>query len=165
MKRLRGLRCAYCNVRFSGMDAKKYEHARTVECPQLTKLKLLPQCMHIELHHLLYLLAMQKTDYDLDISLESDNSNAEQTRLVFRGEFKVDKSRLTNTDNNFFKDQSTLQSNDQKTQIYGQNLNKGRLLKIYWNFFNRFFTPDNNCTCRILCRCGSCNPLSKLITD
>ena len=46
---------------------------------QMTKMKLMPLCMYIELHDLMYLLALQKGDYDVDISLESDNSNVEQT--------------------------------------------------------------------------------------
>ena len=50
--------------------------------------------MYIELHDLLYILALQKGDYDVDISLESDNSNAEETTTqVLRGEFKTDKNR------------------------------------------------------------------------
>ena len=69
---------------------------------RLTKLKLLPICMYIELHDLLYFLALQKEDYDVEISLESGNSNAEQTRQVLRGEFKTDKNRLTKADDNFF---------------------------------------------------------------
>ena len=45
--------------------------------------------MYIELHDLLYLLPLQKGDYDVGISLVSDNSNAEQTRQVLRREFKT----------------------------------------------------------------------------
>ena len=121
---------------------------------RLTKLKLLPLCMYIELHDLLYLLALQKGDYDVDISLESDNSNAEQTRQVLRGELKTDKHRLTKTEDNFFHRTKTLSNQMiRKYKSYGQHLNKDRLLKIYCNFFHRFFTPDNKCTWRILCRC------------
>ena len=43
---------------------------------RLTKLKLLTLCMYIESHDLLYLLESQKGEYDVDISLESDNLNA-----------------------------------------------------------------------------------------
>ena len=72
---------------------------------------------------------------------------------------------MTKTDDNFFHRTKALHNQMiRKYKIYGHYLNKDRLLKIYWNCFNRFFTPDSNCTWRILCRCGSCNPMSKLIT-
>ena len=121
--------------------------------------------MYIELYDLMYLSALQKGDCDVEISLKSDNSNAEQTRQVLRGEFKTYKNRLNKTNDNFFHRTKALYNQMiRKYKIYGQYRNKDRLLTIYWNFFNRFFTPDNKCTWRILCRCGSCNPMSKLIT-
>ena len=95
---------------------------------RLTNLILLPLCMYIELHYLLYLLALQKRYYDAAISPESDNSNAEQTRQVLRGEFKSDENRLTKIEDNNIHRTKAVQSNDQKIQK---------------NFFNRFFTPNN----------------------
>ena len=66
--------------------------------------------MYIELHDLLYILALQKGDYDVDISLESEHSNVEETTTqVLRGEFKTDKNRLAKTENNFFHRTKTLQ--------------------------------------------------------
>ena len=127
---------------------------------RLTNLKLLPLCLYIELHDLLYLLAIMRGDYDTTIDLQE--KPPETTRQDTRGEFKIAKSRLQKTDDNFFRRTKSLYNLVIKVyKDYGQYLNKQTLLKIY-NFFEKSFAENNKCTWRILCRCGHCNPLNKI---
>ena len=65
---------------------------------RLTNLKLLPLCLYIELHDLLYMLAIMITTPPLI----SKKKPPETTRQDTRGEFKIAKSRLQKTDDNFF---------------------------------------------------------------
>ena len=63
---------------------------------RLLKPNLLHLCLYIEMHDLLFLLALLRNQYDVRIKSES----AETTRQAQRGEFKVLKSRLRKTNNN-----------------------------------------------------------------
>ena len=128
---------------------------------RLTNLKLLPLCLYIELHDLLYLLAIMRGDYDTTVNLQENPP--ETTRQDTRGEFKIAKSRLQKTDDNFFRRTKSLYNLVIRVyKDYGQYLNKQTLLKIYYNFFEKSFAENNKCTWRILCRCGHCNPLNKI---
>ena len=78
----------------------------------------------------------------------------------FWGEFKTDKNHLTKTYDNFFhRTKSLYNQMIRKYKSYGQYLKKDRLLKLFWNFFNTFSTPDNKWTCK----CAPLQPKKNVI--
>ena len=129
---------------------------------RLLGLNLLPLCLHIEMHDILFLLALIRNEYDVKIQPDFDES-AETTRPAQRGEFKVPKSRLRKTIDYFFRRTKILFNYVLRVcKDCGTILYKTTLKRIYHRFFEKFFNVDNKCTWKIMRRCGHCNALNKL---
>lgn len=131
---------------------------------RLRWLNLLPLSLYSEMHDLLYLLSIQNGDYDYNMtSTDVQTTRTETTRQADRGGFRLPKTRLTRTDDNFFRRTKSLFNIVSNVyQKFGNTLNKSTLTTLYWHYFESNYNKENKCTWRILCRCGNCNPASKI---
>ena len=72
-------------------------------------LNLLPLSLYIEMHDLLYLIALKQGKYDFELS-NLDSIQESSTRQYSRGELQINKNRLVRSDENFFPpDKNSLQ--------------------------------------------------------
>ena len=67
---------------------------------QLVTLILLPLSLYIEMHDLLYIIALKQVKYDVELS-NLDNIQESTTRQHSR-ELQINKNRLLRSDENFF---------------------------------------------------------------
>ena len=109
---------------------------------RLVSLIVLPLSIYVEMHDLLFLLSMRNGDYDIEETLDYIPSLG-NTRQNQRGEYRLYKSRLMKTDDNFF-----------------------RRTKVLFNYVSQTYPNFGNerikCTWRIICRCGNCNITNKI---
>ena len=129
---------------------------------RLIKLHILPLSLYVEIHDLLMLLSIKTGEFDGESSLENETI-CDNTRQSNRGEFKLSKPRLNKTNENFFRRTKLLYNYVLRVyESFGIFLNKATIQNIYWNFFTKQYTEENKCIWRVICRCGNCNPLSKI---
>ena len=77
--------------------------------------------------------------------------------------FSVKITRLTKSDDEFFQ-RTVILYNYVLRALKGARPSKTTLTQIYWNFFNKRYSQTDKCTWKILCRCGNCNTMTKLMT-
>ena len=105
---------------------------------RLLKLKLLPLSMYAEMHVLLLLISLDRNEY--------------------RIEFEIKNNRLAKVDENFFHRTKHLYNIVSRVyRNYGEVFNKQTITNICWGYFTKSFNQLNKCTCRIMCKCGTCN--------
>ena len=68
---------------------------------RLVTLNLLPLRLYIEMHNLLYLIALKQGKYDVELS-NLDSIQESTTRQHSRGELQINKNRLVRSYENFF---------------------------------------------------------------
>ena len=126
----------------------------------LIALKLLPLSMYVELHDLLLLLSLLDNKFDIKVNFEYEDFNSPKQSA--RGELKMAKNCLRKTDENFLQKAKLLYNIFSKVLSDSTQLSSKKLSDIYWNFFKTNYDFNNKCTWRILCKCGKCNPRSKI---
>ena len=130
---------------------------------QLITLNLLTLSLYIEMHDLLYLIALRQGKFDVELS-NLDSIQESTTRQQSRGELQINKNRLLRSEENFF--QRTKILYNLVLKVYsndGRSLNKNTVLKILWHYFCNQYTEENKCTWRNVCKCGNCNSIRKLM--
>ena len=90
---------------------------------RLVTLNLLPLSFYIEIHNLLYLIALKRGKYDVELS-NVDSIQESTTRQHSRGELQINKNRLVRRDENFFHRSKNLHNLVLKVYSnYGRSLN------------------------------------------
>ena len=115
----------------------------------------------MEMHDLLMLIDIIENKFDYE--LERENEHARTTRQAVRVEFSVKRNRLTKSNDEFFQ-RTMILYNYVLRALKGARPAKTTLTQIYWNFFNKCYSQTDKCTWKILCRCGNCNTMTKLMT-
>ena len=127
---------------------------------RLARLEILPISMYMELHDLLLLLSIMKGNYNIR---RSKIPNIKLTETRQNNEFEIPKHRLRKCDENFWTRATRLYNIVRKTT--DKPLSKKLLTQLYTSFFHRRYNELDSCSWRILCNCGNCNPLKKLVLD
>ena len=128
---------------------------------RLCTLRLLPLSHYMEMHDLLMLIDIIENKFDYE--LERENEHAQTTRQAVRVEFSVKRNRLTKSNDEFFQ-RTMILYNYVLRALKGARPAKTTLTQIYWNFFNKCYSQTDKCIWKILCRCGNCNTMTKLMT-
>ena len=128
---------------------------------KLIALKLFPLSLYVEMHNLLLLLSLLDNKFDIKVYFQYQDF--EKTSQSARGELKIAKNRLRKTDENFLHRAKLLYNIFSKVPSNSTQLpSKNTVSDIYWNFFQTKYDFNNKCTWIILCKCGMCNPRSKI---
>ena len=78
-------------------------------------------------------------------------------------EFELPKHRLHKSDENFFFRATKLFNIISRTTE--KPMTKKLLTEMYQNYFHRSYNELDSCTWRLLCNCGICNPMKKLVPN
>ena len=129
---------------------------------RLKELIFLPLSMYFELNSLLLSCAITDHKYDIKTSDYKSRNTNERNRQGSNSSFKIPKTRLKRTDDNFWTRNGTL-NNILSKHIYLTTKEKrnARITQQFWKFFEKF-NEANLCIWRILCQCTNCNQHSKL---
>ena len=130
---------------------------------RMAKLKLLPLSYYFELHDLLTLLTLLGGNYDINLPIKI-NESAENTR---QNELTaIDKTRTKKADKNFWIRSSKLLNIIIKSaNIEIKQIDKQYPTKVYWNYIENCYSEVNSCSWTLLCNCGSCNTIQKLVNS
>ena len=113
---------------------------------RLIKLHILPLSLYVEMHDFLILLSIKTGEIEVESSIEKETI-CDKTRQSNRGEFKLSKSRLNKTNENFFRRTKLLYNYILRVyESFGKFLNKATIQNIYRNFFTKQYTEENKCT-------------------
>ena len=78
-------------------------------------------------------------------------------------EFELPKLRLHKSDENFFFRATKLFNIISRTTE--KPMTKKLLTEMYQNYFHRSYNELDSCTWRLLCNCGICKPMKKLVPN
>ena len=78
-------------------------------------------------------------------------------------EFELPKHRLHKSDENFFFRATKLFNIISRTTE--KPMTKKLLTEMYQNYFHRSYNELDSCTWRLLCNCGICKPMKKLVPN
>ena len=130
---------------------------------RMAKLKLLPLSYYFELHDLLTLLTLLGGNYNINLPIKLNECavRTRQNELI-----AIDKTRTKKADENFWIRSSKLLNIIIKSaNIEIKQIDKQYLTKVYWNYFENCYSEVNSCSWTLLCNCGSCNTIQKVINS
>ena len=130
---------------------------------RMAKLKLLRLSYYFELHDLLTLLTLLGGNYNiiLPIKLNECAVNIRQNELI-----AIDKTRTKKVYENFWIRSSKLLNIIIKSaNIEIKQIDKQYLTKVYWNYVENCYSEVNSCPWTLLCNCGSCNTIQKVVNS
>ena len=129
----------------------------------MAKLKLPPLSYYFELHELLTLLTMLGGNYNINLPIYLNKCavNTRQNELI-----AIDKTRTKKADENFWIRSSKLLNIIIKSaNIEIKQIDKQYLTKIYWNYFENCYFEVDSCSWTLLCNCGRCNKIQKVVNS
>ena len=127
---------------------------------RLETLKILPLSMYMEMHDVLYLLSILEGNYYVP---EDKLPKRKENETRQKQEFELPKHRLHKSDENFFFRATKLFNIISRTTE--KPMTKKLLTEMYQNDFHRSYNELDSCTWRLLCNCGICNPMKKLVPN
>ena len=127
---------------------------------RLETLKILPLSMYMEMHDVLYLLSILEGNYYVP---EDKLPKRKENETRQKQEFELPKHRLHKSDENFFFRATKLFNIISRTTE--KPMTKKLLREMYQNYFHRSYNELDSCTWRLLCNCGICNPMKKLVPN
>ena len=130
---------------------------------RMAKLKLLPLSYYFELYDLLTLLTLLGGNYNINLPIKLNECavNTRQNELI-----AIDKTRTKKADENFWiRSSKLLNITVKNANIEIKQIDKQYLTKIYWNYFENRNSEVNSCSWTLLCNCGSCNTIQKVVNS
>ena len=127
---------------------------------RLETLKILPLSMYMEMHDVLYLLSILEGNYYVP---EDKLPKRKENETRQKQEFELPKHRLHKSDENFFFRATKLFNIISRTTE--KPMTKKLLTEMYQNYFHRSYNELDSCTWRLLCNCGICKPMKKLVPN
>ena len=127
---------------------------------RLLRLKILPLSMYMEVHDILYLISVVEGNYEaknMPVTKSRGRLTRQQTELY------IPQQRLKKCDENFWIRAPKLLNLVQRSLFANEIINKKRIAKLYHAFFRDRFNEIDSYSWRVLCPCGNCNPLKKLV--
>ena len=94
---------------------------------------------------------------------QRQTAKAKKNETRQKQEFELPKHRLQKTDKNFFFRAAKLYNIIRRTTE--KPLTKKLLTEMHQNYFHRSYNELDSCTWRLLCNCGICNPMKKLVPN
>ena len=129
----------------------------------MAKLKLLPLSYYFELHDLLTLLTLLGGNYNINLPIKLNECavNTRQNELI-----AIDKTRTKKADENFWiRSSKLLNIIIKRANIEIKQIDKQYLTKVYWNYFENCYSEVNSFSWTLLCNCGSCNAIQKVVNS
>ena len=116
--------------------------------------------MYMEMHDVLYLLSILEGNYYVP---EDKLPKRKENETRQKQEFELPKHRLHKSDENFFFRATKLFNIISRTTE--KPMTKKLLTEMYQNYFHRSYNELDSCTWRLLCNCGICKPMKKLVPN
>ena len=129
----------------------------------MAKLKLLPLSYYFELHDLLTLLTLLGGNYNINLTIQLNECvvNNRQNELI-----AIDKPCTKRADGNcWIRSSKLLNIIIKSANIEIKQIDKQNLTKYYWNYFRNCYSEVNSCSWTLLCNCGSCNTIQKVVNS
>ena len=78
----------------------------------------------------------------------------------------IDKTRTKKADKNFWiRSIKLLNIIIKNANIEIKEIDEQYLAKVYWNYFENCYSEGNSCSWTLLCNCGSCSTIQKVVNS